>query len=73
MNLIKRYEESGRHALEVHLAACIMFEETKWRRTKDTRPRNQVVEDAVREGCNALIRLCQERRFKPAQHDYEPE
>jgi hypothetical protein len=50
-----------------------MFEETKWRRTKDTRPRNQVVEDAVREGCNALIRLCQERRFKPAQHDYEPE
>jgi hypothetical protein len=36
--LYQRFLESGRHAIEVHLAACIMFEETKWRRTHDQRP-----------------------------------
>ena len=71
--LYQRFLESGRHAIEVHLAACIMFEETKWRRTHDQRPRDTVVDDAVRRGCDALIELSEQRRNNPLAHDYNPE
>ena len=60
MSLIDRFEESAKHAVEVHLSACIMFEETKWRRTHDARSRD------------ALIRQCEARRLHPTAHDYNP-
>ena len=72
MSLIDRFEESAKHAVEVHLSACIMFEETKWRRTHDARSRDAIIADAVREACDALIRQCEARRLHPTAHDYNP-
>ena len=71
--LYDRFVESAKHAIEVHLSACIMFEETKWRRTHDKRSRDAMIEDAVRDACDAVIELAQDRRDKPLAHDYNPE
>lgn len=69
----QRMHESAQHAVEVHLSSCLMFEETKWRRTVTNEPRDRMIERAVRDGCDALIAIAQERRDKPLAHDYNPE
>lgn len=71
--LTDRYKASAAHALEVHMAACCMFAEMQWRRQITNQPRDEAIEVAVREGCEALIRAAQDRRNNPLAHDYNPE
>jgi len=73
MNIHEQSRQSAMHALEVHLAAVIMFFETKWRRTNTNQARDAMVEEAVREGCDAVIRAAQDRRDNPLAHDYNPQ
>lgn len=73
MNRNERLQESAQHALEVHLAACLLFAETRWKRTVTNMPREAVVRLAVREGCDALIELARIRRDHPRPHDLDPE
>jgi hypothetical protein len=65
--------EAAKHALEVYYAGVLMLEEMKWRRTHDSRSREQMIRDGIRKGTDILVEQALQRRDNPLAHDFNPE
>lgn len=65
--------EAAKHALEVYYAGTLMVHEMRWRRTHDSRSRDQMVRDAIRTSTDILVEHALERRDNPLAHDFNPE
>lgn len=67
-----RYAASARHALEVHVSACLMYAEMQWRRSITNLPRDQVIQTALREACEKLAHEAQKRAGEVRPEDLDP-
>lgn len=72
MKLTDQYIASANHAIEGHVAICLMFAETRWRRSVTNMPRERILEEALRECCEELARRALERGRELRGEDRDP-
>ena len=72
MKLNDQYAASATHAIEVHVAACLMFAEARWRRSVTNMPRERMLEEALRECCEELARKARVRGMELRGEDRDP-